>query len=165
MVASFPPGQARLCFVPAAFAGTAPDGARRLRIVIKISIPQSGRNAKPRQAQKVPPGPRKRSNKRQNCEAAKSQKQAEGNAPERRRPFWTPSGGNAASSPFLPDFAAKFPCAHSAKGAPFARRAALGRRIFRYFDIFVRAVKADRRLDFLFQAIRPNLWQKAQKLA
>ena len=56
-------------------------------------------------------------------------------------------------------------CPAAARRPPFARRAALGRRIFRYFDIFVHAVKADRRLAFLFQAIRPNLWQKAQKLA
>jgi len=51
---------------------------------------------------------------RQNCEAAKSQKQAEGKAPERRRPLWTPSDGNTAGGPFLLDFAAKVPCVHSA---------------------------------------------------
>ena len=102
MVASFPPGQARLCFVPAAFAGTAPDGARRLRIVIKISIPQSGRNAKPPSGTKSAARPAEAEH-----QAAKSQKQAEGNAPERRRPFWTPSGGNAASSPVFARFCGK----------------------------------------------------------
>ena len=45
----------------------------------------------------------------------KSQKQAGGKAPERRRPLWTPSDGNAANGLFWLDFAAKLPCAHSAK--------------------------------------------------
>ena len=58
---------------------------------------------------------------RQNCEAPKkSQKQAGGKAPERRRPLWTPSDGNAANGLFLIDFAAMLPCAHSAKGGRFA---------------------------------------------
>ena len=47
--------------------------------------------------------------KRQNCEASKkSQKQAGGKAPERRRPLWTPSDGNAANGLFWLDFRQSF---------------------------------------------------------
>ena len=43
-----------------------------------------------------------------NCEAPKkSQKQSGGKAPERRRPLWTPSDGNAANGLFLIDFCGK----------------------------------------------------------
>ena len=45
----------------------------------------------------------------------KSQRQVGGKAPERRRPLWTPSDGNVANGLFLLEFAAKLPCAHSAK--------------------------------------------------
>src|SRR5699024_3391467 len=45
---------------------------------------------------------------RQNCEAPKkSQKQAGGKAPERRRPLWMPSDGSASQRPVLVQFFGK----------------------------------------------------------
>ena len=73
--------------------------------------PQTQKRSKHKEALVLP-------RKQQNCEAPKkSQKQAGGKAPERRRPLWTPSDGNAANGLFLIDFAAMFPCAHSAKSS------------------------------------------------
>src|SRR5699024_7363400 len=98
-------------------------------LLFALYRPAAGESGKPRSEQG--PGPKKQARcksgvsirklwfccaGRQNCEAPKkSQRQAGGKAPERRRPLWTPSDGNAANGLFWLDFAAKLPCAHSAK--------------------------------------------------